>query len=426
MKNSKPLYGFLWICLFLSGCSYEDKDQLNEDFNSDTTRIFNTTIGNPPKLPTRSSNELIVEYQLGTTEIVKNHLRDKYNVIKYEKCDCTNNRIEKWLFDRNVDIEGRKGDIAQEGGVEGTDFQFFYNNENASPGALGNNIGEQSDELIRSFVKSGNSGITIAVLDTGINLQALPPSSPFLYQSRSTQRSCEVDRRAEISGWDFVNHDNDVYDDNGHGTIVTSIIKSRLYEEHVWDYKILPVKVFDHLGKGSTFDILCGYLYTVNKPEVSAINMSFGWYGNPSSLLDKFISENPDILHISSSGNHGYDNDTVDHYPSSTGYTHVLAIGSFSVIEETIIKSPFSNYGVTEVDFLSFGNEVPFYDSYGSSYEVSGTSYAAPLVTAKAAKYYLNGYTTPIGMVQQIRINGTLLSGESSPLPVYYGDRIIE
>lgn len=417
MKCLKPLLPLLIIYFFIFGCTTEDIDKPITNQSSSKN--------NPVNLPIRSANELIIAYKQGINTSKKNNLRRKYNVKRFEKCDCTNDRIEKWEFDPSVDIEGRNDQITQEGGIEGTDYQFFYTNENTSPTTLATITSSHSNSLITSFLKP-NSTITIAVLDTGINLNKLPYRDPFLYTSTSNARLCkENEEGEEISGWDFINSDNDVYDDNGHGTIVSSIIKSKLDNENITDYRILPVKVFDHLGKTSTFKLLCGYLYTVNKPSVSIINMSFGWYSTPSSLFHKFISENPDILHISSSGNDNHDNESVAHYPSSYNNNNVLGIGSFSVQNRAeIVKSSFSNYGITSVDFLSLGDQVSFYDNDGALYLVSGTSYAAPLVAAKSAIYYLSGYTTPVEITNQLRINGTLLI--SGSLPTYYGDRVIE
>ncbi|GGX03554.1 S8 family peptidase [Aquimarina muelleri] len=417
MKCLKPLFASLILYFFIFGCAPEDLDKPITNHNSNKNNAVN--------LPVKSTNELIIEYKHGMNNSMKNNLRRKYNVKRFEKCDCINDRIEKWEFDPNVDIEGRNDQITQEGGVEGTDYQFFYANENISPTTLSTITSSHSNELITSFLKP-NSTLTIAVLDTGINLNKLPHRDPFLYTLTSNEILCkENEAGEEISGWDFINSDNDIYDDNGHGTIVSSIIKSKLDNENITNYQILPVKVFNHLGKTSTFKLLCGYLYTVNKPSVSIINMSFGWYSAPSRLLYKFISENPDILHISSSGNDNHDNDSVAHYPSSYDNNNVLAIGSFSIRNRSeIVKSTFSNYGNTSVDFLSVGDQVSFYDNTGTHYLVSGTSYAAPLVAAKSAIHYLSGYTTPVEITNQLRINGTsLISGS---MPTYYGDRIIE
>lgn len=416
MKSLKPLFASLILYFFIFGCAPEDLDKPVTKHNSNKNKSVNR--------PVKSKNELIIGYKYGVNNAMKDNLRRKYKVKRFEKCDCINDRIEKWEFDSNLDIEGRNDQITQEGGIEATDYQFFYANENISPTTLTTITSSHSNELITSFLKP-NSTLTIAILDTGINLNKLPYRDPFLYISTPNTRLCKENGNEEISGWDFINGDNDIYDDNGHGTVVSSIIKSKLDNENITDYQILPVKVFNHLGKTSTFKLLCGYLYAVNKPSVSIINMSFGWYSAPSTLLYKFISENPDILHISSSGNDNLDNEFVAHYPSSYNNKNVLAIGSFSVRSRAeIVKSTFSNYGSTSVDFLSVGDQVSFYDNAGTHYLVSGTSYAAPLVAAKSAIHYLSGYTTPVEIINQLRINGTLLI--SGSMPTYYGDRIIE
>ncbi|WP_459210664.1 S8 family serine peptidase [Aquimarina rhabdastrellae] len=426
MKNSKLLYSLVLMCLMLYSCAHEQIDILEENAYIGIEENNNEkTVVSAVTYPQKSTNELIVEFSRGLKEAVKKQLRDKYGVIAYDKCDCTNDRIEKWEFSIGVDIEGRKGEIAQEGGVEGIDYQFYYENENTAATTLDSTIEEHHDELIQSFINTNEEAIVIAVLDTGINLSVLDESTPFLYQGED-ETLCGVDGEEEISGWDFINNDNDVFDDNGHGTIVTGILKSRLEQDNITAYKILPVKIFDQRGKGSTFSILCGYLYAVRKPNMQIMNMSFGWYGTPSVLLDKFISENPDVLHLTSAGNHGYNNDNIAHYPSSIAYSHVLGIGSFYEKEiGGIAISSFSNYGKTSIDFLSLGEQVAFEDHNQQRYEVSGTSFAVPFVTSKAINYFLKGDRAPIAIMKQIYYNGTLL-GDQNPLEVLYGDRVID
>ena len=425
MKTTKLFLSLIVICLLFADCTYEentflidDQTQNQQQFNQKQFSI---------SAPIKSKNVLIIEYAKSTGENAKSYLRDKYDIVKYETCDCSNKRIEKWEFPFGTEIEGRKEDLAQEGGVEGTEYQLFYQNGNTT---LSNNNIAQNISLISSYIKPINSDATIAILDTGIDINKLQVKDPFLYNNSNNTSLCNDELNPEIIGWDFVNHDNNPFDDNGHGTIVTDILKSKLDNDGFSDYQILPIKVFNDLGKGNTFDILCGYLYAADKPEVALINMSFGWYYYPSPLLSKFIGENQHILHITSAGNHNVNNDTTKHFPSSIPHRNVLAVGSYGIKQvnndQKVFKSDFSNYGFTSVDFLSKGENISFYNPETNDYiTVNGTSYAAPRVTAIAMEYFSEGYEFPNQMIQQLYLHATLLE-DANELPVKFFDRFIQ
>lgn len=406
------------LLVVLTGCAKEEIDTIVSQNEIETKNRLLIQETNGPD-PIRSKNELIIEYSRKVNDDIKDNLRKRFNVSGYRSCNCSNTRIELWEFKGDIDIEGRKDEITEEGiGVEGTDFQFYYPASNNSQQLPSSN---QNYDLINHFVSTNRARVKIAVLDTGVALGALKDEMPFLYNSGDNSTSCvENEEEKEISGWDFVNNDNDVFDDNGHGTIVTSIIRSKLHEEGIDNYQILPVKVFDHLGNGSTFTILCGYLYATEKKDISIINFSFGWYGSPNQLFSKFISENTNIIHISSAGNTSSNNNEVEHYPSSYNLNNNLAIGSSN--EKVYDIADFSNFGTSSVDFLSLGENILFEDSYGNSSHVSGTSFAAPLVTALSAKHYVNGYMSPSQITNQLYNNAKLIDVK---LPIKFNDRII-
>ncbi len=423
MKNLKPIYLFLLLACLWTGCSkegIEDTREITELASKNQSQNNNNQV-NPP---IRSKNKLIVSFRPNTSPSTRDTLRSNYGVIRYETCNCGNDRIEKWEVSPGVDVEERTGDIAQETDVEGVDYEYLYSNENIAPNL---SITEPHSTLITNMVRLNNTGVNIAVLDTGINLNILPDTGRFLYNSNINTNNCTENNTSEISGWDFVNYDNDPFDELGHGTAVISRIKNKLENEGVSSYSILPVKVFNHLGKGTTFNILCGYLYTVKKENIHLINMSFGWSGAPSHLLNLYISENNHILHITSAGNSDLDNDSNLHYPSSITANNLLAIGSYEIrttrTGPVIRKSSFSNYGRHTVDYLSKGQDIYFQDANGINHPITGTSYAAPFVTAIAAKYYDLGYHTHEEISLKIWENATIITNNFN---VFFDDRIVE
>ncbi len=420
MGKLNALLRLFIISLMLLGCATEEiKDHaLGQNVNEKDTTIYNEVSG-----PIESIKELIIEYpeDMDINEAQKENLRQSHGVIDYVTCDCSNKQIEKWVFGNGVNIEEEEAEIKDKGiDVEN---EFYYSNSYSIPTSLTVTNIEQDLTLIKSNIVSAPSKITIATLDTGIDLNQLPNTGPFLYKLRPNEQGCVENGKQEISGWDFVNHDNNPHDDNGHGTIVNGIIKSGLSGNYSNDYEILPVKVFDHNGEGSYFNLLCGYKYATSKPSVSIINMSFGWYYKKGRLLNRYIAQNNHILHITSAGNDTSNNDIDPHYPSSYRHHHTVAIGSIDASKTRI--ADFSNYGTTSVDFLSLGDNVIFKDINDDKYIVSGTSYAVPFVTVKSTIQFIDGYVRPRDILQQLHKNATPLDSGIT-VPVRCKDKIID
>ncbi|MFC5048104.1 S8 family serine peptidase [Aquimarina hainanensis] len=430
MTRLTPLVSILILLFLYSGCS---RDPLQEPIVKSIPKTpENQSSKNAPlqNLPIESSNELIVQFKQGVSTVQKQAIRQRYEVKTYQTCNCSNQQIEKWEFKEGIDIEGRKGQITQDDvGIESVDNEFSYLMEAVTTGWIPYS---QSPDLIRSRTKANNAGITIAILDTGIHLQKLPVSTPFLYNPgrntttlhtdirvrrnqspfvQSSQRPrtpCSYNGQTEISGWDFVNHDFDTFDDHGHGTKVANVIITNMENEQINNYQILPVKVMNDQGKGSYFDLICGYIYASKKESVSIINMSFGWYNTPFVLLPKLMSENTHITHITSAGNSNKNTDFYPHYPSAYPFDNVIAVGSFNEGKDG--KVSFSNYGRNSVDFLSLGTAVPIEDNLGDISYAYGTSFAAPFVAVKAAKHKIDFNETPLEITNRIYTNGTPVS----------------
>jgi serine protease len=132
--------------------------------------------------------------------------------------------------------------------------------------------------------RPGASGVTVAVLDTGV---AYSDRGPFT-------RSPDLRGDRFQRGFDFVDGDRYPNDQNGHGTHVASTIAESIdngvgVTGLAFGAKIMPVRVLDQRGEGDSVAISRGIRFAA-RHGASVINLSFE-FGNGVRA-----SEIPDIL----------------------------------------------------------------------------------------------------------------------------------
>ncbi len=387
MKHFTQIHLFLGLLLIFS-CSENLDETLPEVSEESQAYSFSSRL-KPPKLTAQRKirDQLVVKYVSGLTEPQKQIVRDKYFVNSIKKCKCADERLEQWTL--NMDsiggVEEIKGEAATDPDLEGVDYQYQFQ-QNSS------NVNTQmgSMESLLNLIKSENDGVTVAIIDSGLDFDHSGFETPFLYNSKAAGDYCIDNKMEEVSGWDFVNQDNVPEDAHGHGTIVTDIIERTVVEA---PFQILPVKAFDSNGKGTTFDITCAIAFSVYKTDVKIINMSFGWYYEQFEILPDYINEaSGEVLVICSSGNQGVYTDIFNHYPSGYDYYNILSVGGMGDSDVTI--APYSNYGPVSVDLAAPSYLIEF-ESGSGLVEVSGTSFSASFATARSIMLHSN-YTSPI------------------------------
>jgi serine protease len=119
----------------------------------------------------------------------------------------------------------------------------------------------------------GGRGVTVAVLDTGL-----------AYADRDKyRRSPEISPRRVVRGYDFVSDDPYPNDANGHGTFVASEIAAAANNHYgmvgvAYGARIMPVRVLDEDGTGSSVRIAEGIRYAVDR-GAQVINVSIELFG---------------------------------------------------------------------------------------------------------------------------------------------------
>lgn len=264
-------------------------------------------------------------------------------------------------------------------------------------------------------IQKGDPSVAVAVLDTGV---AYEDFGPF-------RKAPDWGDTVFLPGYDFVNRDSHPNDDAGHGTHVASTIAEAANNTEgvaglAFNCAIMPVKVLDAEGEGSFFDIADAIDYAVNftqggEKPVKVINMSLGGPGESRvarEAIERAVAAG--ITVVASSGND--DASTVD-FPAS--FAPVIAVGA---VDQRKVRARYSNYG-SALDLVAPGGDVlrdddrdgfadgvaqQTFDSDAAAelgrydlfdyYLLSGTSMAAPHVSAAAALLYRQGITSPVAI----------------------------
>lgn len=213
---------------------------------------------------------------------------------------------------------------------------------------------------------SRGSNLTVAVLDTGVDLD----HPEFLGRV--------------LPGWDFVNNLPLAADDDGHGTRVAGVAAAGTdngigVAGTAWSARILPVKVLDANGEGTDDDVASGITWAVDN-GAKVINVSLGGPDDGMALRDAVnYALARDVVMVAAAGN---DSSGQGFYPAAypgvVSVTATDAAGGFAAFSNygpwTSVAAP--GVGITSTSWITG----PF-EAYGKG---SGTSFAAPIVSGIA------------------------------------------
>jgi major intracellular serine protease len=220
-------------------------------------------------------------------------------------------------------------------------------------------------EVDKQWIKSRGEGVKIGVIDTGCDANH------------------EDIKENIIGGYNFVQDNENFFDDNGHGSHVCGTIcatdNGRGMVGVAPKSKIYSLKVMDANGNGKSKDIVKAIEFCI-KYKLDIITMSLG-AKNEMKDLTKIIEEanKKNILIFCAAGNSGINEDIL--YPARN--KHTISIGA---IDENFDRTPYTCSG-DRLDFLSPGHNIMSIlpnNRYGL---MSGTSMSNPFAVGCASLY---------------------------------------
>jgi len=304
-------------------------------------------------------NEIVVNFKtIPPQEKINQYLKDIDGAIRerhetlymFKSNSQTANELEKY-FIKNHSVEYAEPHyIFVPNEVNDTYYQSYQWNLPAIGTERGWNLSK------------GSKKVKIAVVDTGVDLD-----HPDLVRRLTT-------------GYNAIENNNNPDDDNGHGSHVAGIIAADTNNGVgmagiTWYNPIIPVKVMGADGTGGSFYVAKGIRWAVDH-GADVINLSLGNYQTCDvleSAVDYALEKN--VVVISAAGN---DNTSQRSYPAS--YDGVLGVAA---VDWDGKRAEFSNFG-DYVDVAAPGVDIPSTFSKGEYASLSGTSMAAPHVTALA------------------------------------------
>jgi serine protease len=351
--------------------------------------------------------EIIVKFKPDTPTEVKNETFGMYHCTVVEKCGFADLQLLK-----TAESEQTEKTLSMYQSHEQVEYaelnyyfrQFLIPNDELYPiqwNFQNNTYGGVNLEAAWD-IQTGDPNVIIAVLDSGIAYEdfGIYRLAPDLAQTRF------------VPGFDFVNNDPHPNDDNGHGTHVTGTIAQSTNNGIgaagvAFNCSIMPVKVINVEGIGTTWDITDGIYYATDN-GANIINMSIGTDVNTRTIRDALqYAYNNGVVMICAMGN-DFEQGNLTAYPAAYD-DYCIAVGA-TRFNKT--RASYSNTG-NHIDIVAPGGDTGL-DQNGDGrpdgilqqtfvdnpsdfgyYFADGTSTATPHVSGAAALLVSNGVTDP-------------------------------
>jgi subtilisin family serine protease len=241
-----------------------------------------------------------------------------------------------------------------------------------------------------AWTQSTGRGALVAVLDSGVQLDHPDLAGNVWTNPNEVANGKDDDNNGivdDVHGANMFTGDGNVNDDEGHGTHVAGIIAAKAGNAIggsglAPNATIMAVKVLDSNRSGNSTVLARGIRYAVDQ-GARILSVSINGDSTTSDLTAalKYASDKGATI-VASAGNNSRNIDQTPSYPASSAEPSVLTVTA----EDDALNLPsFANTGLNSVDLAAPGDTI-LSTARGSGYETrSGTSMAAPFVTASLA-----------------------------------------
>ena len=240
---------------------------------------------------------------------------------------------------------------------------------------------------------TGSRDVVVALVDTGIDYtHADLEGRIWVNEDEIPGNGVDDDGNGyidDVYGWNFYSGSNQVYtgSEDSHGTHGAGTIAAHadndigiagiVRSDHV---KVMAVKALGGWdGSGSTASIIRAIQYAeANGARIC--NLSLGSSRNDPALYRTIAAS--DMLFVVAAGNDGADLELAPSYPASYHLDNLITVANLRYDGNL---DPTSSYGASSVDLAAPGTHI-LSTTPGNSYSyMTGTSMAAPMVSAAAA-----------------------------------------
>lgn len=259
-------------------------------------------------------------------------------------------------------------------------------------------IGKDINWVETNNISTSKSELIVAVLDTGLDIDHPDLAGRIWYNKKLCTNAPNANLLA-CNGFNFLDNNNNITDDLGHGTHVAGIIAANRNSIGIVGaadsrIKIMPLKILNSKVSGFVYngkiitDVIAEAMIFAITNGAEVVNLSLGW----PKLIDSAkirlafqMAEAKNVIVIAGSGNNNKDLPT---FPCS--YENVICVGATDNRGEL---TSFSNFG-SKIDLAAPGESIisTFPKKLESrvlrisNYEIkNGSSQAAPFVTAAVA-----------------------------------------
>ena len=257
----------------------------------------------------------------------------------------------------------------------------------------------------------GSRDVIVAMVDTGVDITHPELRESILVNDGEIPgNGLDDDGNGyvdDVYGWNFYSGSNRVYSGtmedfhgtHGAGTILAAAnngigIAGIVQSDRV---KLLPIKVLGGVnGLGSTIDLIYAIRYAEAR-GADICNLSLGGSQNDPALYRTIASSS--MLFVVAAGNETRNTDVTPSYPASYNLDNILAVANVTCDGTLFVDS---NYGASSVDLAAPGTAIYSTAPQGQYGYSTGTSMAAPMVTAAAAMLYSQDPSLTLQEVRQL------------------------